>query len=63
MHQKKLEEVKASYSGSKHLPKNLRAKKTRAMRRRLTPYESSRMTLRQRKRNALISHKVYGLTN
>ncbi|KAI3404280.1 rpl35 [Candida oxycetoniae] len=41
--------VKAFYEGKKYQPKDLRAKKTRALRRRLTKYERSQETDKARK--------------
>ncbi|KAJ2783116.1 60S ribosomal protein L35, L29 [Coemansia javaensis] len=43
--------VLAQYAGKKHLPKDLRAKKTRAIRRALTKHEATRKTLRQQKKD------------
>lgn len=42
--------MKAACAGKKHLPKDLRAKKTRALRRKLTKFEASRETVRQHKK-------------
>jgi large subunit ribosomal protein L35e len=44
------EAVKEAYAGKKHLPKDMRVKKTRAIRRQLTKYEASRETVRQHKK-------------
>lgn len=44
---KEREAAKQAYAGAKLLPKDLRAKTTRAMRRRLTKDEASRRTARQ----------------
>ncbi|KAJ2826949.1 60S ribosomal protein L35, L29, partial [Coemansia erecta] len=38
--------VRAKYAGKKHIPKDLRAKKTRALRRAMTKSELSRKTVR-----------------
>ena len=43
----KLREV---YAGKKHVPKDLRAKKTRALRRALSPAQAAKKTLRQTKK-------------
>ncbi|KAJ2559106.1 60S ribosomal protein L35, L29 [Coemansia sp. RSA 1933] len=44
-------EVRAKYAGKKYIPKDLRAKKTRALRRALTKDELSRKTVRQQKKD------------
>merc|ERR1711924_479716 len=53
----KLSKIKGAlrqrYSELKYAPLDLRAKKTRAIRRRLTQHESGKMTKRQEKRAAL----------
>lgn len=41
--------VKAFYAGKKYQPKDLRAKKTRAIRRRLTKFEATQITDKARK--------------
>ncbi|KAJ1898084.1 60S ribosomal protein L35, partial [Coemansia sp. S17] len=43
-------DVRGQYAGKKYIPKDLRAKKTRALRRALTKNELSRKTLRQQKK-------------
>lgn len=47
-----VQELKSSFKNLKvkHLPKDLRAKKTRAIRRRLTKFENNLLTLKQLKR-------------
>jgi large subunit ribosomal protein L35e len=42
--------VRKFYEGKKYKPLDLRTKKTRAIRRKLTPFESSQQTLKQRKK-------------
>ena len=42
--------LREAYAGKKFLPKDLRPKQTRALRRALTPAERGRKTLKQRKR-------------
>jgi len=42
--------LRTHYAKAKYLPLDLRPKKTRAIRRRLTDYEASRITERQRKK-------------
>merc|ERR1719281_48696 len=44
-------EVRAEYKGKKYLPTDIREKKTRAIRRRLTKFEASRVTTKQHKKN------------
>ena len=46
---------------SKFLPKDLRQKKTRAIRRRLSDFESSKKTLRQTKKDAYFPKRRYAL--
>ena len=48
-------------ANAKYLPKDLRAKKTRAIRRRLTAEQSSRMTLRQQKKVAYFPKRRYAV--
>lgn len=48
--------AKEAHAGKKNLPVDLRAKKTRAIRRRLTKDEASRKTVRQQRK--LISSKM-----
>ena len=48
--QKQKEALRAAAAGSKYMPKQLRAKKTRAMRRALTKAEAGRKTDRQLKK-------------
>ncbi|KAJ2359967.1 60S ribosomal protein L35, L29, partial [Coemansia sp. RSA 2611] len=53
--------VRAKYAGKKHIPKDLRAKKTRAMRRALTKYELSRKTERQQKKDIHFGRRQYAI--
>jgi len=55
------EAVKKTYGGKKYLPLDMRAKKTRAIRRRLSKDEASRMTLRQKKKATHFPLAVYAL--
>jgi large subunit ribosomal protein L35e len=50
--QQQKEGLRKAAAGSKYLSKDLRAKKTRAMRRALTKVERSKKTLKQRKKEA-----------
>jgi len=53
-------QIKAGYS-KKYLPLDLRTKKTRAIRRQLTPNQEHAKTLRQQKRDAHFPQKLYAL--
>ncbi|KAJ2452786.1 60S ribosomal protein L35, L29 [Coemansia sp. RSA 2336] len=53
--------ARTEYAGKKHIPKELRAKKTRALRRALTKEELSRKTLRQRKKEIHFSRRQYAI--
>ncbi|KAJ2603123.1 60S ribosomal protein L35, L29 [Coemansia sp. RSA 1200] len=44
-------DARAKYAGKKHIPKDLRVKKTRALRRALNKHELSRKTVRQQKKD------------
>lgn len=46
---------------AKYLPKDLRQKKTRAIRRALTPHEKSIKTLRQQKKEAYYPKRKYAI--
>jgi len=54
--------LRALYKGKKFAPKNLRAKQTRAMRRKLTFAETSRKTLRQTKKDGAFPQRKFALT-
>jgi len=45
------DQLRMYYKGKKYVPLDLRPKKTRAIRRRLTKFEASRKTERQQKRD------------
>lgn len=53
--------VRAFYAGKKYQPKDLRAKKTRAIRRRLTKFEASRITEKQHKKNLAFPQRKYAI--
>eukprot|EP00052_Salpingoeca_macrocollata_P030438 m.319541 g.319541 ORF g.319541 m.319541 type:complete len:127 (+) comp23215_c0_seq1:70-450(+) len=55
------QEVRKFYQGKKYKPIDLRPKKTRAIRRRLTPHEASRKTLRLRKREIHFPQRVFAV--
>lgn len=61
IHQGDRESVKTSLAGKKHLPKDLRVKKTRAIRRQLTKFEASRKTVRQQKKAPLNKLRKYAV--
>merc|ERR1712137_1061472 len=47
MHQKQKENLRKFYKGKKYIPLDLRPKKTRAIRKRLTPHEASLKTRKE----------------
>merc|ERR1711982_54610 len=53
--------LRQHYSELKYAPLDLRAKKSRAIRRRLTQHESGKMTKRQEKRAALFPLRKFAL--
>eukprot|EP00051_Salpingoeca_urceolata_P026217 m.476505 g.476505 ORF g.476505 m.476505 type:complete len:125 (+) comp20551_c0_seq1:180-554(+) len=53
--------LREHFKGKKYAPLDLRAKKTRAIRRRLTKHESSRKTLRQQKRETHFPQRLYAV--
>ena len=53
--------LKASLKGKKYLPTDLREKKTRAIRRRMTKFELSRETVRQHKRTVQKKNVRYAI--
>nr|AGH70178.1 60S ribosomal protein L35 [Placozoa sp. H4] len=55
------ENLRKFYKKKKFVPLDLRSKKTRAIRRRLTKFEASRKTLRQRKHDAHYSLRRYAV--
>lgn len=58
MHQKQKENLRRLYENKKYKPLDLRPKKTRALRRALTPYQANRKTLKEiRKRSAFPPRK------
>ncbi|KAL1973629.1 hypothetical protein VTN31DRAFT_6264 [Thermomyces dupontii] len=54
-------QLRLFYKNKKYIPLDLRPKKTRAMRRRLTPYEASRITERQRKKQIHFPQRKYAV--
>lgn len=61
MTQQKRQEVAELYKNKKYKPLDMRAKKTRAIRRRLTKHESNLVTERQHKKNVHFSQRKYAL--
>uniref|UniRef100_A0A6U2RIL9 60S ribosomal protein L35 n=1 Tax=Leptocylindrus danicus TaxID=163516 RepID=A0A6U2RIL9_9STRA len=59
--QKQKEAVRAACAGAKYIPKDLRSKKTRAMRRALTKEEKSKKTLRQHKKDIHFPRRKYAV--
>eukprot|EP00607_Mallomonas_marina_P009372 CAMPEP_0182420084 /NCGR_PEP_ID=MMETSP1167-20130531/4623_1 /TAXON_ID=2988 /ORGANISM="Mallomonas Sp, Strain CCMP3275" /LENGTH=124 /DNA_ID=CAMNT_0024595543 /DNA_START=48 /DNA_END=422 /DNA_ORIENTATION=- len=53
--------LKESYAGQKYIPIDLRLKKTRAMRRRLTPEQLAKKTLKQAKKDNYFPQRKYAL--
>jgi large subunit ribosomal protein L35e len=49
------------YKGKKYLPLDLRVKKTRAIRRRLTAHEAGKKTLRQIKKDTHFPQRKYAV--
>ncbi|PCH40999.1 ribosomal protein L29 [Wolfiporia cocos MD-104 SS10] len=61
MNQKARQNLREFYKKKKYLPLDLRPKKTRAIRRRLTPHERSLKTLKQRKRDIHFPIRKYAV--
>ncbi|KAH6580165.1 hypothetical protein BASA50_006771 [Batrachochytrium salamandrivorans] len=61
MNQAQRTHLRLFYKGKKYLPLDLRSKKTRAIRRRLTPHEASRKTLRQIKKETHFPLRKYAV--
>ena len=59
--QQQKEGLRKAAAGAKYMPKDLRAKKTRAMRRALTKEQKSKKTLGTRKRNAAYPVRKYAV--
>lgn len=53
--------LKQTYAGKKFVPKDLRVKKTRAIRRQLTDFEASRETVRQHKKTLQNKMRKYAI--
>jgi large subunit ribosomal protein L35e len=61
LNQNQRNELCKFYANKKFVPLDLRPKKTRAMRRRLTAFEASRVTARQRKNAIQFSERKFAL--
>ncbi|XP_064616657.1 large ribosomal subunit protein uL29-like [Liolophura sinensis] len=61
INQTQKENLRKFYRGKKYKPKDLRMKKTRAMRRALTPYERSRKTDKQAKKERVWPMRKYAV--
>lgn len=59
--QKARQNIREYYKDKKYLPLDLRPKKTRAIRRRLTKHERSLKTLKQRKKDAHFPRRKYAV--
>ncbi|KLO07536.1 ribosomal protein L35 [Schizopora paradoxa] len=59
--QKQREAVRSLYSGKKYQPLDIRVKKTRAIRRRLTAHEKSQKTIRQHKKDIHFPKRKYAV--
>eukprot|EP00122_Pirum_gemmata_P020634 Pgem_evm1s19281 len=61
MNEKTREPFRKAYAKKKYQPLDLRAKKTRAIRQRLTKKDASRVTERQAKKNKHFSQRKYAV--
>lgn len=59
--QQQKEEVRRAYKGAKYLPKDLRPKKTRALRRALTKEQKNKKTLKEKKKLKAFPQRSYAL--
>ncbi|KNC99884.1 ribosomal protein L29 [Spizellomyces punctatus DAOM BR117] len=55
------DQLRIFYKGKKYIPLDLRPKKTRAIRRRLTAFEATRKTVRQQKRETHFPLRKYAV--
>lgn len=55
------EAVRQLYKGKKYQPKDMRAKKTRALRRALTKFEATRVTEKQKKKQIAFPQRKYAI--
>ncbi|KAL2918471.1 60S ribosomal protein L35, L29 [Polyrhizophydium stewartii] len=61
MNQNQRAQLRLFYKGKKYIPTDLREKKTRAIRRRLTKFEASRKTVRQQKKDTHFPLRKYAV--
>ncbi|KAN0060327.1 60S ribosomal protein L35, L29 [Thecaphora frezii] len=61
INQKQRANLREFYKGKKHIPLDLRAKKTRALRRKLTKHEAKLVTERQHKKNIHFGNRKFVL--
>ncbi|XP_011252394.2 60S ribosomal protein L35 [Camponotus floridanus] len=61
MHQKQKGNLRLFYKNKKYKPLDLRPKKTRALRRVLTPYQASRKTLKEIRKRSAFPQRKYAL--
>merc|ERR1712062_480394 len=61
INQKQKENLRRFYRGKTHKPKDLRLKKTPALRRALTPYELSIKSVKQQRKDRLYSVRKYAV--
>ncbi|XP_014214342.1 60S ribosomal protein L35 [Copidosoma floridanum] len=61
MHQKQKENLRLLYKNKKYKPLDLRPKKTRAIRRKLTPFEASRKTMKEIRKKSAFPPRKYAL--
>lgn len=59
--EKRITAARDAHKKDKHAPHDLRQKKTRAYRRKLTPFEAKKTTLRQQKKNDNNKVRKYAL--
>lgn len=55
------EAIRQLYKGKKYQPKDMRAKKTRALRRALTKFEATRVTEKQKKKQIAFPQRKYAI--
>ncbi|KAI4482787.1 PREDICTED: 60S ribosomal protein L35 [Polistes canadensis] len=61
MHQKQKENLRLLFRNNKYKPLDLRPKKTRAIRRKLTPYQASKKTLKEIRKQSIYPLRKYAL--
>jgi len=61
MHQKQKANLRLFYKNKKYKPLDLRPKKTRALRRVLTPYQANRKTLKEIRKHSAFPQRKYAL--